>query len=205
LLDALDPAAEKIGAVNTVINSGGKLTGHNTDGKGFMISLTQDGKFNPQGRVAAFWGAGGAARAMAFALLEAGLGRLIILNRTFDRAESLASHLKRFFPEATIDAVRVEESNLGKRLREADLFVSTTPNGIAEGFPLSAEQVFSPQIFVYDAVYARSTPMLEAAKTTGSPYLNGLGMLVQQGALAFSLWTGQAPPVELMKTSLKDI
>lgn len=191
-MDELSPEAKKIGAVNCVINNHGKLTGDNTDGKGFIASLIEDGLFNPWGKSAVIWGAGGAARAVAFSLFDEGLDSLTIVNRSEERAQNLAEAL----PSPSVRAMGTDDKNLAGILKDCNIFINASPEGTKNtGF-------LSPSVFVYDAVYAKETPLLKAAKAAKSPHLGGLGMLIRQGALSFSLWTGKEPPVNLMKEAL---
>ena len=193
-MDALSPEAKKIGAVNTVINRNGKLTGDNTDGKGFIASLTEDGLFNPWGKSAVIWGAGGAARAVAFSLFDEGLDNLTIVNRSEERAQILAYSL--IVTGKSVRAMGTDDKNLPGILKGCNIFINASPEGTKNtGF-------LSPSVFVYDAVYAKETPLLKAAKAAKAPHLGGLGMLIRQGALSFSLWTGKEPPVGLMKEAL---
>ena len=97
----------------------------------------------------------------------------------------------------------MDDKVLASELKNCDLFLNATPSGL-EGSPVKPGDFLSPKIFVYDAVYAKNTPLLEAAAKAGSPRLGGLGMLIRQGALSFSLWTGKEPPVDLMKKALSD-
>ncbi len=202
LMDDCTPEAKMIGAVNTVINIKGELVGHNTDGKGFISSLKKDGDFQPKDKSAVIWGTGGAARAMAFSLLESGVKNLTLINRTPERAVQMRDYLIKKFPQKTILALETTADDLLSRLKSCDLFISTAPCGIEENFPFPPGDFLSSKIFVYDAVYAKDTPLLKAAKNLGAKCLGGEGMLIRQGALAFALWTGEESPVSLMREAL---
>ena len=205
LLDSLSPLARTIGAVNTVLNNRGKLVGYNTDAPGFLSSLREEGKFNPKGKSAVLWGAGGVAHAMGVALLEAGIKKILVLNRTYARGKDLAKRLKKLAKTAEVSALEVSSSAVLKELRECDLFLNATPSGIDAGsFPAAPEKFLSPGVLVFDAVYSKVTPLILAAKRNDAPYLNGLGMLARQGALSFSLWTGAEPPFDLMREALEE-
>ena len=186
LMNELSPEAKKIGAVNTIINDNGKLTGDNTDGMGFISSLKADGDFDPKGKRAILWGAGGAARAMAFSLLEAGVKSLSIANRTPERAKNLVADLS----HKSVQWLKMED--VAETLIVSDLYVSAAPESMKD-------IKFQPTMFIYDVVYGEFTPVLEAAKMAGARCLGGLGMLVRQGALSFSHWTGKEPPVSVMR------
>lgn len=203
-LDELTPLAKAIGAVNTIFHNRGKLVGHNTDAPGFLGSLKEDGKFSPEKKRAIILGAGGTARAISVALLEQGIKKLVILNRTLARAETLVSQIKKVSAHTEITAAALSATKLQDELRDCDLFVNATPTGLdTAAIALPAERFLSPHLFVFDCVYAKVTPLLLAAQRVGASSLGGLGMLVRQGALSFSIWTGEEPPVELMRKFLE--
>jgi shikimate dehydrogenase len=199
LLDSLDPLAEKIRAVNTVVNDNGKLRGYNTDAEGFYRVLLENG-FSPQGRNVVLLGAGGAARAIAYILAEKG-ARLTVLNRQqeIDWAESIA----RFIHDDLRKEVKVFElGDIAKALPGADLLVNATsvgmspadevspvPAGLLKGVPAVFDIVYNPL----------KTKLLKEAADAGALTLSGLDMLAWQGALAFEKWTGKAAPVDLMR------
>ncbi len=204
-MDALDPLAERIGAVNTIVKDGRKLVGHNTDAHGFIEALRKEGGFEPRGRRVLVLGAGGAARAAVFALADAGATSLVIANRTLARAESLARELAREIGAADpeVNALPMEKPALSLACEHADLIVNTTSIGMLHGpaegeTPLSAD-VIRPRTVVYDLVYnPPETPLLAQASAAGARTLGGLHMLVYQGAAAFELWTGVPAPVDVM-------
>ena len=202
-LDELTPIAKIIGAVNTILNNFGKLVGHNTDASGFMNSLREDGKFNPQDKRAVILGAGGTACALSVALLESGIKRLVIVNRSNERARALVAKLNKISSKLEVRAVPWRAEILKDELKNCDLFVNATPTGIdTPSLSFPAEKLILSQTFVFDCVYATVTPLLVAAQKAGASSLGGIGMLIRQGALSFSIWTGQAPPVELMRKAL---
>jgi shikimate dehydrogenase len=198
LLDALDPLAERIGAVNTIVNEGGRLSGHNTDVPGFSRSLREDAGFDARGRPAVVLGAGGAARAIAVALIELGAARITVVGRTASRAEKLVADLR---PHAGATSLATGGAN--GALREAELIVNCTPAGTrgsgAEGAsPLAPEEIPGGAV-VFDLVYnPPETPLVAAARSRGATAVSGLGMLVYQAAESFRLWTGQDAPVDAM-------
>lgn len=196
----LDKDAVRIGAVNTIVRDGGRLSGHNTDGKGFLLALREH--FEPRGRRTVIAGAGGSACAVADALAGAGVSSLVVANRTASRARDLARRLRKHFPKVGVRTA--ELGALGREIGQADLLVDTVRtglSGIAERLPASA----LARVFVYDLIYGRETALLKAARRAGARRTDGLGMLAYQGALAFRLWTGKKPPVRLMKEALKGI
>ncbi|RIH79172.1 Shikimate dehydrogenase (NADP(+)) [Calidithermus terrae] len=190
-LDRLSPEAEAIGAVNTVVNREGRLEGHNTDAPGFLRGLEEAG-IEYRGAKALILGAGGAARAIAWALKQAG-AQVRIGNRTLERAAQLQR-------EFGLGEVTDNELVLAGMARSSDLIVNTTTVGLKDpaATPLRAEWLPAGGTVV-DIVYnPLETRLLREARAAGLRTLGGLPMLVWQGALAFELWTGQRPPVEVM-------
>jgi len=199
LLDGLDPLAEKIGAVNTVVNEDGKLRGYNTDAEGFYRVLLEQG-FSLQGKNVVLLGAGGAARALAYILAEKG-ARLTILNRRqeLDWAENIA----RFILDDLNKEVKVFElGNISKALPGADLLVNATSVGMSPAD--NASPVPAPLLekvpVVFDIVYnPLKTRLLKEAAAAGAQTISGIDMLAWQGALSFEKWTGKSAPVDLMR------
>jgi len=198
-LDKLDPLAEKIGAINTIVNDGGVLTGYNTDATGFLQALLEQG-VEPEGKTTVILGAGGASRAISFILAERG-AHLVILNRQVSRAEELAQRIAQVF-EKDITALTLGEENLAKVLAKADILVNTTSVGMnpdIDKTPVPAG-LLKPGLIVFDIVYNPvQTRLLKEAEAAGAKTINGLDMLVWQGAMAFEKWTGQKAPFDLMK------
>ncbi len=200
-LDELDPLAEKIGAVNTIVNDGGVLTGFNTDASGAMRALAERG-IETDGRKIVVLGAGGASRAVSLALADGG-GRLTILNRReeLDWAEELAARLARFFG-SNIPALELTDDNLAGALDGADLLVNTTSVGMvprAESTPVKASLLHGG-LAVLDIVYnPLKTKLLGDAETAGAATVAGIEMLAWQGAIAFEKWTGKPAPNRLMR------
>jgi shikimate dehydrogenase len=179
------------GAINTVVLKDGELLGYNTDGPGFLVSLQEDLKFRAEGKDILILGAGGSARGILFALARAGADRIFIHNRTHERAHGLAEYAAQYFPETEIQPIAsFEDLPSNKKM---DLIVNTTPCGMKgdTDLPLDWGLVKEPGA-AYDIVYSpKETPWLKEAKRLGIPCANGLGMLVEQAALSFSLWTGK--------------
>jgi len=195
-LDAVDDAAATIGAVNTIRNQDGRLTGHNTDLAGFLRPLGEAG-VSLEGARAVVVGAGGAARAVAFALAWGGAAELTVAARRPEAAEALAGALAGQ-ARGVVRAVALSALTPGY-----DLLVNCTSVGMlhapGEGqSPLRREQI-DPDGLVYDLVYNPPlTPLLGLARAGGARTLGGLAMLVYQGAAAFEIWTGLKPPIGLM-------
>jgi len=205
-LDELSSEAKMMGAVNTICYRDGKLIGYNTDGKGFISSLTKEGKFNPQGKRALILGAGGAAWAISFALIEAGVKRLNIANRTIKKAEILLERLKEFFQDkCEITLIDFDKVNSSIVMNEVDLLINATSVGMhPEDSLLINPELLAPHTFVYDVVYNKKTKLLKAAEDRNLPCLGGLGMLVYQGAYSFEIWTHKKAPLKEMKEVLKE-
>lgn len=203
LMDELTPAAAAIGAANTVIARDGRLIGHNTDAAGFLRALREAG-CEPAGITALVLGAGGAARAVVYALLEAG-ARVTVLNRTVARAEALARDLSRG-ADGEVRAASLDLAALRPLAPQARLVVNATSVGMwragdagAGASPWPEALPFPEDAMAYDLVYnPRETAFMRQARAAGARAVNGLGMLVHQGAEAFERWTGVAAPVEVM-------
>ena len=200
-LDEVDEWATAAGAVNTIVNRAGRLTGHNTDGTGFLRALREAGGFNPTGRRVLILGAGGAARGVILALIRDGVGQLTIANRTLERAQQLSRMARDNGHDAR--AVALEEVDLSPAAASAELIINCTTIGMSHGpnetgSALSAEQI-PPRALVNDLVYnPLETPLLRQASLAGASTLGGIHMLVYQGAASFEMWTGKEAPVQVM-------
>jgi len=204
LMDKLTPQAERVGAVNTVTIEGGRFEGHNTDGEGFLRSLRETWRFRPRGKRVMLLGAGGAARAVAFALGGAGAREIVIVNRTPGRARSLARAVARA-TRASVTAARLWRGTPWERILEgADLIVNATSVGMKRGETPVPPSVVRPPIRVVDLVYSPpTTKLVGAVSRRGVRAMNGEGMLVHQGALAFERWTGMPAPVRIMRRAFR--
>lgn len=208
-LDELTEAARAAGAVNTIVHEDGRLIGDNTDGIGFVRALHEETGFDPVGARVLVYGAGGAAKAIAAALAEAGAGRLDIVNRTIQRAERLALKMTR--ADVHCAAYGLDEPSLADVVKAAELIVQTTPAGMTGGEdestatlppPLQADWLHEGQV-VADIVYTPlETPLVQAAVRQGCTVAPGWGMLLYQGAESFSRWTGTEAPVAIMRGAL---
>ena len=201
LLNELDPLAEKIGAVNTIVNNDGVLKGFNTDAGGFLRALLAQG-IDPAGKKVVIIGAGGVARAASFVLADR-KAELTIINRKeeLNWAVELAGHITKSFG-TSVPALELNRENLVKELSNADVLVNATSVGMSPKVtetPVPAD-LLRPGLAVYDIVYNPiETTLLREAAAAGAKTISGLDMFVWQGALAFELWTGQQAPVGLMK------
>jgi shikimate dehydrogenase len=200
-LDKLDHLAEKIGAVNTIVNDDGVLTGYNTDGAGFLQALLEKG-IEPRGKNIVILGAGGASRAISFSLADRG-AHLVILNRALelDWAEELASRISQIFAKE-VEALELNRESLARVLDRANIVVNATSVGMTPNIdetPVTSD-LLKPGLIVFDIVYNPiKTRLLREAEAAGAKTISGLDMLVWQGALAFEKWTGLKAPVELMR------
>lgn len=197
LLDELTPEALQAGAVNTVkVAENGRLIGHNTDGKGFVRSLQESLKLE-KGMCVVILGAGGAAKGIAMALLPYKV-KMTIINRTQERAQHLAGLINRLGGDAN-----TQPWEPGDWLKSAQLLVQTTSLGLKqEAYPFSLKEI-SPQTLVVDIIFNPwETPFLREARELGCRTLNGAGMLLYQGALAWEFWLGGQAPVAGMKKGL---
>jgi shikimate dehydrogenase len=202
-MDELSPEARLIGAVNTIHLRDGGLHGYNTDGIGFLRALEEGGS-DVVGRTVMLLGAGGAARAIAVQLCLSGIRRLLLANRTPTRAEDLAAFLKQNILHADISVVAMGESSLAAHLPDTDIVVNATSIGMHPHDPmLLPATALSPQHLVCDIVYRPlHTPLLRAAQRQGARTIDGLGMLLHQGAKAFEIWTDHVFPLALIRARL---
>jgi len=199
-LDEVAESARIIGAVNTIINDGGRLTGENTDGKGFMISLESAG-VDPAGKNIVILGAGGAARAISVELSLAGAKSIIIVNRPEDRAIGDKLHaLLRDTLKA--NASYVDWSEPYKVPPETDILVNATSVGLYPNIndkPNLDYDTITPRMFVQDVIPNPAfTPFLAEAKRRGAGWQTGMGMLINQAALNIEMWTGLKPNKQVM-------
>ena len=200
-LDEVDEWATSAGAVNTIVNQDGHLSGHNTDGPGFLQALLNETGYDPKGTSALILGAGGAARGILLALVRGGVESIVIANRTLERAGEL-SRLS-YDNGVASEAISISGDALNEAANSADLIVNCTSLGMSHGpdelgSPMSAAQIPATAI-VNDLVYTPMlTPMLKEAAKAGATALGGLHMLIYQGVLSLKMWTGQDPPVDVM-------
>jgi len=199
----LDNNAKRLGAVNTISVSGGRLKGHNTDGAGFYRSLVEDLKFEPEGKSVFVLGAGGAARAI---IMYLGNGPKEIYASDIDGAklEELKAHYGRYYDAQKLKAV--EPGDVAGALKECSLLVNATPIGMkaGDGLPLD-KQLLHAGLYVYDIVYnTPATPLVREAARMKLHAVTGLGMLLYQGVIAFEIWTGKKAPVDVMRKALRE-
>ncbi len=212
MVDELDDAARRIGAVNTVSVRDGKLVGSNTDGVGFARAIRSEFSVDLRDlRVLLLGAAGGAGRAIAWQCAAEGCERLVLVNRSLEKAQALAAELKSSFtdtrvsaPVARLEAAPWEERALRFQIANVDLVVNATPLGLhrSDPTPLCAS-LLAPHLMVYDLIYAPArTALLAATAEAGARGANGLSMLLHQGALAFEEWFDRDAPLEAMRAAL---
>lgn len=210
-LDGITPAVDVIGAANTIFCQEDLLIGDNTDAPGFISDLNFLGWIDLGGAVphALILGSGGSARAVAYALAELGWS-LTISARRKNQAEELAASVQRALemngkPVAAgmFNALLLDTPHLAGLEPSPDLIINTTPLGMSsyqDRSPWPENLPFPPQAAVYDLVYnPPDTSLIKAARNAGLPAVNGLGMLVEQAALSFEIWTGRVPPRDIMR------
>ena len=204
-LDEVAPDAALIGAVNTVRRVGDKLIGENTDGKGFLRAL-QDVPIDPRGKQVIVLGAGGAARAIGVELALAGAAHITVVNRSFERGRELVDALN---ARTKTPARFAEWTSTYAIPSDADIVVNATSIGLfpdVESKPELAYDTITANMIVCDVIpNPPHTRFLQAAEARGAKTLNGLGMLVYQGAIAFKMWTGQDAPIEVMYHALQEV
>jgi shikimate dehydrogenase len=198
-LDETDSTAEAIGAVNTILNNEGKLVGYNTDGKGAMIALQENGIY-PEEKKMLLLGAGGAAKAIAFQAAQE-VEELVILNRTSEKATKLAELLyKKFGKKVKGGALSAEV--LKEEMKTTDILVNATPVGMNPDVNTSPvpSDLLRRDLCVMDILYnPLETKLVEDAKAVGAKVVLGLEMLLYQGAVSFEIWTNCPAPVDIMK------
>lgn len=192
-LDEVSSEAAFIGAVNTLVNKDGRLTGHNTDGRGFMLSLAARG-IDVSDKSILVIGGGGAARAVSYSLSEKA-ERLVIHNRSCDK-------LRRLVNDLSMVRENVSAMEELRGIEQFDIIVNATSLGLKPDDPLPFDPApLTGNQVVCDLIY-RGTPLLATSERQGCTTVDGLGMLLYQGVLAFELWTTATAPVEVMKKAL---
>ncbi len=203
-LDELTVVAKRIGAVNTIFRRGEKLIGTNTDAEGFIRDLRDTCRFSAKNKRIVVLGAGGASRAVTFALADAGAKVIYIFDIDPKKSRSLVRDLKRHYQGVFISSIS-KKNEIESLAGEIDLLVNATPVGMKEGDPPVIDlSPFRRDLLVYDLIYSPPlTPLLRQAKKLGMKWANGLGMLLWQGAIAFQHWFGRPAPIEVMRKALR--
>jgi shikimate dehydrogenase len=211
LVNELAESARRIGAVNCVSIANKQLRGLNTDGHGFAHAIREEFSVDLRDLRVLILGAGGAGRAIAMQCAGENCERLVIANRTFDKAKQLADELRDFFagpkvfgPVPRLQAIPWEEAAIRSQIANLDLIVNATPLGLnhSDSSPVPA-RILAPHLMIYDTIYAKHrTPLAAAAMEVGARAANGLSMLLHQGALAFEIWFGRDAPIDAMRKAL---
>jgi shikimate dehydrogenase len=203
MVDRLTEEAHATGAVNTITREGKRLIGHNTDVPGFRVALDRLVGKQKMPRYAVVLGAGGGARAVVYGLITEGFQRIIVFNRHLHRAEGLVKHFGRSAAHMELRAMPWHESIIEAELAKAKILVNATSIGLTtDASPIPAESL-NPELLVLDLIYAR-TKLLRDAVGAGCTVADGELMLLHQGAAAFTLWTGQPAPLDLMQQRLAE-
>jgi shikimate dehydrogenase len=213
LMDEVDAHARKMGVVNTVVVDGRRLIGFSTDGPGFVRAIRAEFSVDVRDlRVMILGAGGGAGRAIAAQCAMEGCERLVLVNRTAEKARELAAQLEEYFqssrllgPVARLEVAPWEEQALKFQLAHTDLVVNATSVGMKRSDePLLPSSVIAPHLMIYDTVYtAARTPLLVAAEEAGARGANGLSMLLHQGALSFEIWFNRSAPLDVMRKALE--
>ncbi len=207
-LDELSPEAELIGAVNTIVNENGILKGYNTDAPGFIKSLELDGRISPGGKRFFITGAGGAARAVSVQLALAGAAEIVFSTPFPEEVKGLKTTIEES-SRTVVGEAYWNADEIAEYLGKTDVLVNATPLGMhpnTEHMPPVRLEALPGGAMVCDLIYnPRETQLLREARAKGLPVLNGMGMLLYQGAIAFKLWTGIEPPLEVMRDTLDKV
>lgn len=207
LVDEIDETARAIRAVNTLhFREDGAVVGYNTDAYGFAATVIAEGEIMFPGRAVLILGAGGAARGMAAGAAAEGAKKIIIANRTRERAERIVEDLGAAFPSVEWEIVQASDSSLANAARRVSVIANATSLGMRpdDPLPLPAEAI-TPEHLVFDTVYAPpETGLLKAARNAGAIAVGGLGMLARQGARSLAIWSGMNPDEELMLNVLRE-
>ena len=205
-LDEIDESVAALGVANTIVRTReGRLEGHNTDGPGFLRSLAEHGH-EVDGKAVTLIGGGGSARSVAYACARDGASRMAIVNRTVERAESVAELVHEKTGLADVEAIGLDTPAAEEAVAGADVIVDCTSVGMYpehEVEPVTPGAWLRPGQVVVDLTYNPiDTVLLKAAREAGAAIVDGAGMLVHQGAISLRYWSGQEPPVETMRKAL---
>ncbi len=212
LMNRVDDHARRIGVVNTVVVEGDELVGFNTDGPGLVRAVRAEFGVDLRDlRVMVLGAGGGAGRAIAMQCAIEDCERLVLVNRTMDKAREIAAELQPMFsgprvsgPVARLDVIPWEDADLRFQLANTDLVINCTSVGMkrTDTSPLPSS-LLAPHLMVYDTIYTASrTKLMHAAEEAGARAANGLSMLLHQGALAFEIWFNREAPLDVMRAAL---
>ena len=201
----LDESAKILGSVNTVKVSSGNLYGYSTDGIGFLHALKQDFDLSIKGLTVFVLGCGGAGRAVAITCAMAHVDRLLLGNRNILKAQKVQAEIKSLHCTTTVEIVPSTKSSWTEASLASDLVVHATSRGMnGSSDPLLDVHAFHQGQYVYDLIYMfPETGLMRVARKNGAQVANGLSMLLFQGALSFTIWTGSKLPVKVMRQVLE--
>ena len=194
-----------IGAVNTIKIMDNKLIGYNTDGPGFIASLKEAG-ISIKNHSLLILGAGGAAKAVVFQSAIEGAREIIIANRTIQKAISIKNQTEKYLPSVNLKTTGIGYDELKDIIGRVDIIVNATSIGLKSGDPSPIpNELINKRLFVCDLIYnPPETSLIKYAKASGCKFMNGTGMLLHQGVIAFKIFTGSEAPIEVMRKSLED-
>ncbi len=207
-LDEVRPEARAIGAVNTVYRRGKRWVGTNTDMEGFLLTIENDGKIRLSGKRAVVLGAGGAARAVTYGLARQGAREILITDCFPEKARKIVRDMRKLFPRVVFRNALAGAGEVKEAVQKADVIINATPLGLKPRDPRVLSESWIPKAgprkkFFMDLIYNPDrTLFLKDAKKKGHNTLNGLGMLLYQGARALECWTGRKAPVAVMRAAL---
>ncbi|MEO6847011.1 MAG: shikimate dehydrogenase [Chthoniobacterales bacterium] len=210
-VDRVDDHARKIGAVNTIVVEGQKLAGYNTDGPALVRAIREEFAVDLRDlRVMIIGAGGGAGRAIAVQCALENCERLVLVNRTYEKAKTISTELESYFrsdrligPGERILAIPWEQNLLRNQIAQVDLLINATSIGMQRTDPSLLPGLITANLLIYDTVYATGkSPLVEDAEACGARAANGLSMLLWQGALAFEIWFNRSAPVEAMRQGL---
>jgi shikimate dehydrogenase len=203
MVDRLTEEAAATGAVNTLTREGRRLIGHNTDVAGFKVALDRLVGRQKMPRQAVVLGAGGGGRAIVYGLIREGFQRIVVFNRHLHRAEGLVKHFGRQAAHMELRAMPWHESIIESELAKTKVLINATSIGLTnDASPVPAEALHD-DLLVLDLIYSR-TRLIRDAEEAGATVADGELMLLHQGAAAFTLWTGQPAPLDLMQSKLAE-
>jgi shikimate dehydrogenase len=203
MVDRLTEEAQATGAVNTLTREGKRLIGHNTDVAGFTVALDRLVGRQKMPKQAVVLGAGGGARAVVYGLIREGFQRVVVFNRHLHRAEGLVKHFGRTAAHMELRAMPWHESIIESEIAKTKVLINATSIGLSSDVSPVPPEVLNADLLVLDLIYAR-TRLLRDAAAVGATAQDGEAMLLHQGAAAFTLWTGQPAPLDLMQTKLAE-
>ena len=203
MIDRLTEEAQATGAVNTLTREGRRLVGHNTDVPGFAAALDKLVGRQKMPRQAVVLGAGGGARAVVYGLIRAGFLRIVVFNRHLHRAEGLVRHFGKSAAHMDLKAMPWHESIIESELGRTKVLINATSIGLTDDVSPIPGELVTGDLLVLDLIYKR-TRLLRHAESAGAVANDGETMLLHQGAAAFTLWTGQPAPLEVMSQALAD-